>query len=92
MLEDLQAVLLDCLIEQGLHVDFQAGLLAGAPAQARPSIARLISEDQETQRYINARLRDALAILAEGRPGPQAYDPDRPAVRVVARPMVGVMA
>jgi hypothetical protein len=82
MLEDLQAVLLDLLIEQGLHQKYQAQYLAGLPADLRKEVRQILQEDEETSRYMEDRIRAAIAILAEARPGPNAYNPDRPAVRV----------
>jgi hypothetical protein len=81
MLEDLQAVLLDCLIERGLHKEYQAGILSAIPPDQRKQIQVLLQEDLETYTYLETRIREALAILAEARPGPTAYNPNRAAVR-----------
>ena len=86
MLEDLQAILLDMLIEHGFHEGYRAAILAGLPAEYRSMVAGAFTEEDETHRYLEDRIRAAIQILAEARPGPYAYDPDRPAVRV-ARPL-----
>jgi hypothetical protein len=84
LIEDLQAVLLDCLIEAGLHKDYQAAILAGLPACLRADVA---AEDNQTMVYIVARIREGLDRLASARPGPLAYDPETPAVRACPRPL-----
>ena len=92
MIEDLQSVLLDCLIEHGLHLAYQAELLESLPAEARERVASLLQEDREFSAYFHSRIRAGLDILAEARPGPDAYNPERPAIRLVARPFSEVMA
>ena len=92
MIEDLQAVLLDCLIEHGIHEKYQAELLNSLPADLRERVAALLQEDREFAAYVDGRVRAGLDILAEARPGPNAYNPERPAVRVAARPFSEVMA
>jgi len=86
LLEDLQAILVDCLIEHGLHKEYQAAILAGLPPELRSQVKAVLREDEETSRYLESRIRAALSILDEARPGPYAYDPDRPAVRI-GRPL-----
>ena len=92
LIEDLQAVLLDCLIEHGLHQAYQVDLLASLPADLRERVASLLEEDRQFSTYVNLRVRAGLDILVEARPGPNAYNPERPAIRLVARPMSEVMA
>jgi len=86
LIEDLQAVLMDCLIEGGLHKEYQAAILANLPPELRSQVKAVLREDEETSRYLENRIRAALSILEEARPGPYAYDPDRPAVRI-GRPL-----
>ena len=81
-IEDAQAVALDILIELGQHKVYQAALIAGAPPAVRQSLARMAAEDQETTEYLGDRARTLLAILAEARARPEAYDLDRPAIRL----------
>jgi hypothetical protein len=86
-IEDLQAVVLDAQIELSRSRIYRARLLAGLPEEIRPAVAQALAEEAETDRYIEDRLTAAMDILSSARPGPNAYNPNRPAVRA-ARPMM----
>lgn len=87
LIEDLQSVLLDMLIEKDLHQTYQRALLQSLPPEIRSRVACLLQEDKESAEYLNSRIRHGLAILAEARPGPNAYNPDRCAAREIPRPL-----
>ena len=86
-LEDAIAVLIDILIEDGIHRDYQARILSGLRDADRGRVAGLIEESRQHSRYLSERARTALAILEEARPSPYAYNPNRPAARVEPRPL-----
>lgn len=83
LIEDLQSILLDVLIEAGLHRKYQADILSSLPGDVRRRVGLLLQEDAETMAYLNDRIRAGLDILGQAR----TYSPDRPAVRSCPRPL-----
>jgi hypothetical protein len=90
MIEDLQAVMIDVLIEDGMHRYYLAEILDQLPPNQAAQLSEIAEREAQYAEYLTARIRQAVAILSEGRPGPTAYDPDRPARRI-SRPVEALL-
>lgn len=90
MIEDLQAVLIDALIEDGMHRYYLAEILEQVTPEQAVQLQEIAAREAAYAEYLTSRIRQAVAILAEGRPGPKAYDPDRPARRI-SRPVEALL-
>jgi hypothetical protein len=81
--ENLQAILLDLLIETDLHREYQEAFIASLPPELRARAIAAAREREETIVYLYSRWHEFLEILGKER----THDPETPAIRACPRPL-----